>query len=240
MFNVYPKAVSLMPGAPIWAILFFFMIIMVAIDSQFVCVEGFVTAIYDQFEHHLKMKYARETLTAVICIFHFVLGLAMVTEGGIYVFLIFDYYAASGMVLLLFCLCEVIAVSWVYGVNKWSRDVEDMVGHRVNIWLKICWSIITPAASLVSCRFVGKAMKLYSSYSETGSAASCHNQVHTPHVQQRLRVPPVGAAVGRFPWGSVDYMGSTLLHVFTDPGTRCQTKRGDERLERQVTYLNFT
>ena len=150
VFNVYPKAVSLMPGAPIWALLFFFMIIMVAIDSQFVCVEGFVTAIYDQFEHHLKIKYAREILTAIICLFHFVLGLAMVTEGGIYVFLIFDYYAASGMVLLLFCLCEVIAISWVYGVNKWSRDVEDMVGHKVNIWLKICWSIITPAASLVS------------------------------------------------------------------------------------------
>ena len=48
------------------------------------------------------MKYARETLTAVICFVSFLVGVAMVTEGGIYVFLIFDYYAASGMVLLLF------------------------------------------------------------------------------------------------------------------------------------------
>ena len=150
-----------MPGAPIWALLFFFMIITVAIDSQFVCVEGFVTAIYDQFKHHLKMRYAREILTVLICFAHFVLGLVMVTEGGIYVFLIFDYYVASGMVLFLFCFCQVIGISWVYGVNKWSHDVECMVGHKVNIWFKICWSIVTPAASLVSssCQFVGKSMK---------------------------------------------------------------------------------
>ena len=152
VFNVYPKAVSLMPGAPIWAVLFFFMIIMVAIDSQFVCVEGFVTAIYDQYEHHLhRTRHAREKLTAAICLASFLMGVAMVTEGGIYVFLIFDYYAASGMVLLLFCFCEVVAIGWVYGVGRWSRDVQDMVGHKVGVWLKICWAVVTPAASMVIC-----------------------------------------------------------------------------------------
>ena len=39
-FIVYPKAVSLMPMAPVWAVLFFFMLFIVAIDSQFVTVEG--------------------------------------------------------------------------------------------------------------------------------------------------------------------------------------------------------
>ena len=63
-------------------------------------------------------------------------------------FQIFDYYAASGMVLLFFCFTECVAVSWVYGVNNWHRNVEDMVGHRVLPWLKICWFIITPAITL--------------------------------------------------------------------------------------------
>ena len=90
------------------------------------------------------------------------MNLTTVTEGGIYVFLIFDYYAASGMVLLFFCFCEVVCIGWVYGVKKWSRDVEDMVGHKVNIWLKICWSIVTPAASMVIWRMIGTFPKRYS------------------------------------------------------------------------------
>ena len=40
VFIVYPKALSLMPAASLWAVLFFFMLLNVAIDSQFVCVEG--------------------------------------------------------------------------------------------------------------------------------------------------------------------------------------------------------
>ena len=39
-FIVYPKAVSLMPLAPFWAVMFFVMLFIVAIDTQFVCVEG--------------------------------------------------------------------------------------------------------------------------------------------------------------------------------------------------------
>ena len=39
-FIAYPKAVSLMPMAPLWAIAFFFMLILVGIDSTFVGIEG--------------------------------------------------------------------------------------------------------------------------------------------------------------------------------------------------------
>ena len=39
-FVVYPKAVSLMPCAPLWSFAFFFMLVLVGIDSQFVGVEG--------------------------------------------------------------------------------------------------------------------------------------------------------------------------------------------------------
>ena len=46
-FVVYPTAVSLMPCAPVWAFAFFFMLVLVGIDSQFVGVEGFIVAITD-------------------------------------------------------------------------------------------------------------------------------------------------------------------------------------------------
>ena len=87
-------------------------------------------------------------------------------QGGIYVFQIFDYYAASGMVLLCFCFTECIAVSWVYGVDRWMADItviirlnyplisadwaysQDMIGRRPSLWLKICWLVLTPTITL--------------------------------------------------------------------------------------------
>jgi len=39
-FIVYAKAVSMMPAPDLWAVVFFFMLITVAVDSQFVMVEG--------------------------------------------------------------------------------------------------------------------------------------------------------------------------------------------------------
>ena len=42
-FIVYPKAITLMPGAKFWGATFFVMIFLLGIDSQFVCTEGIVT-----------------------------------------------------------------------------------------------------------------------------------------------------------------------------------------------------
>ncbi|XP_059099449.1 sodium- and chloride-dependent creatine transporter 1-like [Tigriopus californicus] len=148
IFIVYPKAVSLMPGAHIWAILFFLMIVIVGFNSQFVACEGVVTAIMDQFSEHFNFRYAREITAGLYSLVSFLLGLSMVTKGGIYVFQIFDYYAASGMVLLFFILCECGAISWFYGVTRWSNNVEEMIGRPVNLWIKFCWTFFTPFLSM--------------------------------------------------------------------------------------------
>ncbi len=83
-------------------------------------------------------------ITAFTCIGQFCIGLFMVTQGGIYLFQLFDYYAASGMVLLAFCFCECAAIAWVYGVERWRQDVQQMIGRPVCAWLKWCWAFITP------------------------------------------------------------------------------------------------
>ncbi|CAG7726590.1 unnamed protein product [Allacma fusca] len=147
-FIAYPKAVSQMPWAPLWSILFFLMIIILGLDSQFVGVEGFVTAVVDAFPHILRVGYRREIFIAIIAVFSYCVGLLMVTNGGMYVFQIFDYYAASGMTLLWICFWESVAVAWFYGVGRFCSNVKTMVGYLPTLWLPIAWTYFTPVVTM--------------------------------------------------------------------------------------------
>ncbi|KAJ8370788.1 hypothetical protein SKAU_G00108160 [Synaphobranchus kaupii] len=144
-FIAYPKAVTLMPLAPLWAALFFFMLLVLGLDSQFVGVEGFITGIMDMLPPTaMACSLRREVVVAICCITCFFIDLSMVTEGGMYVFQLFDYYSASGMTLLWQAFWECVVVAWVYGADRFMDDVARMIGYRPLPYMKWCWSYITP------------------------------------------------------------------------------------------------
>ncbi|XP_067855734.1 sodium- and chloride-dependent GABA transporter 2-like [Heptranchias perlo] len=148
VFIAYPKAITMMPFSQLWGCLFFIMIILLGLDSQFVDVEGLATSAIDMFPEIFRRKYFRELLILGISIFSFTIGLVMVTEGGIYVFQLFDYYAVSGSCLLLLATFEVFCISWVYGADRFYDNIEEMIGYRPSSYMKWCWLIFTPVVCL--------------------------------------------------------------------------------------------
>lgn len=62
---------------------------------------------------------------------------------------LFDWYAASVSVILI-CLVEIIIIGWVYGVENFVRDVEFMIGVRVERCWIVCWKYVTPTILSVS------------------------------------------------------------------------------------------
>uniref|UniRef100_A0A7N8Y8A4 Transporter n=1 Tax=Mastacembelus armatus TaxID=205130 RepID=A0A7N8Y8A4_9TELE len=152
-FIAYPRAVSMMPFSPLWACFFFIMIVFLGLDSQFVCVESLVTAMVDMYPSTFRRKNRRELFILAVAVVSFLMGLIMLTEGGMYVFQLFDYYAASGMCLLFVSIFEAVCIAWIYGADRFYDNIEDMIGYRPSSFIKYCWLFFTPATCLGTFAF---------------------------------------------------------------------------------------
>uniref|UniRef100_A0A8B9LBV7 Transporter n=2 Tax=Astyanax mexicanus TaxID=7994 RepID=A0A8B9LBV7_ASTMX len=143
-FIAYPRAVAMMPVPQLWAICFFVMIILLGLDSEFVGLEALMTAITDMYPSFFLSGHRRKFFLLLICTISFFIGLIMVTEGGLYIFQLFDYYACSGMTLLLFAVLQSMCVGWVYGADRLYDNIADMIGYRPLSLAKYCWKFVTP------------------------------------------------------------------------------------------------
>uniref|UniRef100_A0A8C5QGM4 Transporter n=1 Tax=Leptobrachium leishanense TaxID=445787 RepID=A0A8C5QGM4_9ANUR len=144
-FVVYPQAMTMLPLSPFWSFLFFFMLLTLGLDSQFAFMETIVTAITDEFPYYLRPKKA--FFSAIVCIILFILGLILTTNGGMYwLVLLDDYSAGFGLLVLVISFC--LAVSRVYGIKSFCRDIQMMLGFKPGIYFKACWSFLSPATLL--------------------------------------------------------------------------------------------
>nr|XP_033802492.1 sodium- and chloride-dependent neutral and basic amino acid transporter B(0+)-like isoform X2 [Geotrypetes seraphini] len=143
-FMAYPEALTKLPVSPLWSILFFFMLVTLGLDSQFALIETITTAIQDAFPN--AMKKMRLPITVGCCIFLFLLGLVCVTQAGIFWVNLIDYYC-GGWAILIAAILEVAGICWIYGGNRFIKDIEMMLGKKSFcfwIWWRACWFFITP------------------------------------------------------------------------------------------------
>jgi len=143
VFLTYPELVLSLPGSFIWAILFFAMLLVLGVDTEFCSVESLITGIVDNWSD--KLLPHRKKVALAICVSLFLAGLTMCTNGGIYLFQIMDFYSASGLSLLWICFFETIAVSWFYGASRFSKNIEEMLGYKPWAFWHYCWLVFAPA-----------------------------------------------------------------------------------------------
>ncbi|XP_035217234.1 sodium-dependent proline transporter-like isoform X2 [Stegodyphus dumicola] len=143
-FIVYPEVVARLPVAPLWAFLFFFMLLTLGLDSQFALLETVTTAILDHFP---ALREKKTWVVFFLSILGYTGGIIFTTNAGVYWLQLFDKYAANFSVLII-AICECLLVSWNYGAERFLRDIEKMIGSRSYVWSifwAIMWRILTPA-----------------------------------------------------------------------------------------------
>ncbi|GFG33307.1 hypothetical protein Cfor_09972, partial [Coptotermes formosanus] len=146
-FIVYPEVVARLPVSPLWSLLFFVMLLTLGLDSQFALMETVTTAILDRFPNLRDYKI---WVVLIVAVFGYFGGLIFTTNSGMYWLQLVDKYAANWSVLLI-AIAECILISWVYGANRFLRDIQDMIGQKSRLWMFFwtwMWKIITPAALL--------------------------------------------------------------------------------------------
>uniref|UniRef100_A0A3Q2PDA0 Transporter n=1 Tax=Fundulus heteroclitus TaxID=8078 RepID=A0A3Q2PDA0_FUNHE len=144
VFVVYPQAFANMPVSQLWAVLFFFMLLCLGLDSEFAMVEVLVTSFMDQFYQRVIRIFKRQELFVLaICGVALLLGIPCVMQVGIFVFQLMDHYTAIVSIMFL-AFFEIIAVCWSYGVKRLSSNLEEMTGRKPNIFFRLCWLVVDP------------------------------------------------------------------------------------------------
>ncbi|KAM6343567.1 sodium- and chloride-dependent glycine transporter 1 isoform 1-T3 [Alca torda] len=142
-FVAYPEALTLLPISPLWSILFFFMLILLGLGTQFCLLETLVTAIVDEVGNEWIIR--RKTfVTLGVAVVGFLLGVPLTTQAGIYWLLLMDNYAASFSLVVISCIM-CVAIMYIYGHRNYFKDIEMMLGFPPPLFFQICWRFISPA-----------------------------------------------------------------------------------------------
>ncbi len=120
-FIVYPQAIVMLTRSPVvnalFAYVFYFCLITLAIDSLFSIVEGGSTAISDKF----RLNKKKTTLTIILI--YFVIGLFFCTGAGLAWLDIVDNFVNS-YTLVLTGVLEAVAVGWFFNTRKVLREIN--------------------------------------------------------------------------------------------------------------------
>jgi len=120
------------------------MLLCLGFGTQFSTTETVVTIIQDEFPH-LRGRN-RKWLLLAVCTFMFMMGMSMITQGGLYVLQLVDNHAATYSALILGCT-EVSVMAWIYGADCFLDNLKQMLGFYPYpyIFWKWAWKVIAPS-----------------------------------------------------------------------------------------------
>ncbi|CAB1442946.1 unnamed protein product [Pleuronectes platessa] len=145
-FIVFTEAIIKMPFSPLWAVLFFVMLFCLGLSTMFGNIEGVVVPLQDLGV--LPRSWPKEVFCGLTCLGSFLLGLIFAQSSGNYWLALFDSFAGS-IPLLVIGLCEMVSVVYIYGIDRFNKDIEFMIGHKPNIFWQVTWRFISPLIMVV-------------------------------------------------------------------------------------------
>ncbi|KAH8254669.1 hypothetical protein KR032_011568 [Drosophila birchii] len=141
-FISYPEAIAKFEYVPqMFAVLFFLMLFVLGIGSTV----GMGSCILRVIRDHLGSSRSPPIwmLASGLAVLGFGVSIVYMTPGGQFILNLVDFYGVSFTALIL-AIGELVAVAWIYGVNRFCADIKFMMGVETGWYWRLCWRFITP------------------------------------------------------------------------------------------------
>ncbi|EDV55125.2 sodium-dependent nutrient amino acid transporter 1 isoform X1 [Drosophila erecta] len=140
-FISYPEAIAKFEYVPqMFAVLFFLMLFVLGIGSTVGMGSCILRVIRDQFGLRSASIWK---LASGLAVLGFSVSIVYMTPGGQFILNLVDFYGVSFTALIL-AIGELVAVAWIYGVNRFCEDIKFMMGIETGWYWRLCWRFITP------------------------------------------------------------------------------------------------
>lgn len=138
-FIAYPETIAKFEFMPqFFSFIFFFMLFLFCVGSNMGMASCIMTVIRDRYPDIKCWK-----IVIGIVVFGVTVGSSYTTPGGQFIINLLDFYGASFVALVL-AIVELLTVSWIYGVDRFCKDIEFMLNRKTGLYWRICWKYLTP------------------------------------------------------------------------------------------------
>lgn len=165
---VFTEALSKLPLANLNSIIFFTVMLFLGIASQLTVIETVITTIVDTWPH--KLRYRKPLILMVLCSVMFILNLIMCFGNGFYMMSLMDTFSGTFTAMVVGIL-ELIAIAWVYGMENFIQDIDDMISVHRNLFPSrsywyFMWRYLTPSVlfAILLFSFIDLAPSSYRHY----------------------------------------------------------------------------
>ncbi|XP_066915063.1 sodium-dependent neutral amino acid transporter B(0)AT3-like [Clytia hemisphaerica] len=144
-FIAFTEAIDLLPASNFFAIMFFLMLITLALDSLFGGLESIMTSIMD-FKIFPNVKYVWKLI--IYMSISYVASSVNCLGTGDYMVQLFNDFGID-LIILFVTFSQLVVVCYIYGFKRFSLKQKTVTGQDIPLFFQICWRFVSPIVIFV-------------------------------------------------------------------------------------------
>lgn len=131
VFMVYTEALAQLPLAHLNSLVFFGVLLYLGFNTELTVIETVMSTIVDTWPH--KLRYRKPLILMILCAVMFIISLCTCFANGFFLVQLMDQFAGSFNAMAV-AILELIAIAWVYGIENFMQDIDDMISVHRNLF----------------------------------------------------------------------------------------------------------